>query len=155
MNKTEIFDKFAPIIPAEGLGGVTIRSHIKEIHSFIEDIVYSSDGNSVLESPFYVRYEIKDMLSVVIDILTGTIVKVGALSKYKGKLLSTIEMGMTVNELMILEPRIYYDDFEELLLIEGVSGVSIETDTPELNPIENREQTIVAITVYTPDFDNV
>jgi hypothetical protein len=153
LDQTNI-DTLAPILPGEGLGGLRLRTSLKDMYDLVKEIAYSNRGTFSLESPFLARYEINDIIVAVFLTTNGKLVKIGALRDYKGLLFEKIIVGMPIADIMHLEPRVYYDSLEEQLFIKGVPGVTLETENPSVSPEEDPNQRIVAITVYIPELSD-
>ncbi|MCQ4637788.1 hypothetical protein NE619_13720 [Anaerovorax odorimutans] len=115
-------DITAPIIPWEGLGGVKLYSHIRELKELVE----SENTKAFIPFGSSLRYEIDETISLHFNIYNGKLYKIRALEKYKGKLFDQIYIGQTIEETLKLEPSFRYDDFEEVY--ESKKGVFIETD---------------------------
>ncbi len=145
---TEAIDIQAPILPNEGLGGVKLRTHIKEMYDLLNPHVYSHEWVYRFEGPFYVHYELKDTIRFVFHVLNGKLIKIGALEKYQGHLFHKIGIGMKVGDAANIEPRLYLDAVEDVLYIKDVPGVALETENPYLSPEQDPHQKIIAITVY-------
>ncbi|WP_310552059.1 hypothetical protein [Paenibacillus glufosinatiresistens] len=90
------------------------------------------------------RYEIKDEVCLWFNLFNGKLFKITALKNYTGKLFDVIHIGMSIDEVLEIEPSFEYDDFEEVYC--SPKGIYIETD-----PVEN---TVLWISVYIKEIDN-
>ena len=71
-----------------------------------------------------------------------------ACNGYRGSLFGKIFVGMKVKDALEAEPRLYYDEAEEMILCMGCEGLSL--DISEIDPPIDivSEMTISAINVY-------
>lgn len=138
-------DNNAEIKPNIGLGGINLRCNIYVIESLI-----TSNGEKVGISE--IRYQFgSGQVLAGIDSRNNKVFKLTALNGYTGKLFGKIYVGMKVRDAFNLEPSLYYDEAEELILCNGVLGVSIEV--PEVDPLpsEVADMTIYSISVYADE----
>lgn len=131
-NKKDL-DLYAPIIPQIGLGGLVLSTHIKKYKELVEsfswlDTKTLEDKSVSLFSSFHIGYELQDVLIMIFDVLTGELQRICAKKGYQGLLLNRIKTGMLIEEAIKLEPRLKYDEDEEHFYIEGLQGVTVETD---------------------------
>jgi hypothetical protein len=148
------FDVRADIIPGQSIGGVSLRTPLLEFHDDLMD--YSVRR---LDSPFYelvsiyeARYKVADgAIMICADVRNGKIFKVCALEGYRGKLSGRLGVGMRVSDAMAREPRLYYNESEEVLLIDGVDGVSLDVPVVDPFPEEVPGMCISAISVEIPE----
>lgn len=117
-----MIDLEAPIIPWQGLGGISLYSHLRDIKGLIEN----EKAEYFLYDKFLVRYEIKGKLYLFFNLINGKLFKVTALRDYKGLLFNKIHIGQNMEEILNLEDSFEYDDFEEVYTSK--KGVFIETD---------------------------
>lgn len=123
-----------PIIPGDRLGGFVLRTRVAEIQTLIYRIHWIQQRESKwydLAKPFDARYRIGPV-ELCVDIRNGKIFQLNAFEGYIGTLFGSISVGMLVSEAMALERRLYYDEVEERLQVQEVSGVSLEV--PEVDP---------------------
>lgn len=119
----------APINPNEGLGGFRLRTPIGDL----QDSIMWGKVSYELLSFFEARYTFDDgEIAVGVDIRNGKIFKIMAYQGYRGKLFGKIRVGMLIKEAMELEPRLYYDEAEEVIFCRDVPGLVI--DVPEIDP---------------------
>ncbi|MGF7088409.1 hypothetical protein JOD24_002256 [Kroppenstedtia sanguinis] len=122
----------APIQPGVSCGGLHIGESLLEyIDLFSSFSLKMYDGQqkyAELHSPLHVEYVYKDKISYVFHIPDHKLMKICAFENYKGKLFDKIYLGMDLDEAVKKEPKLYYDEDEELYFIKGVKGVSIEPD---------------------------
>ncbi|SFF49557.1 hypothetical protein SAMN04487969_1564 [Paenibacillus algorifonticola] len=130
----------APIVPWKEMGGINLYSHISEFYSTITKL---TDADALLGKSL-VRYEIKDEVYLWFNLFNGKLFKITALREYTGKLFNEIQIGMSIDEVLAIEPSFEYDDFEEVYC--SPKGIYIETD-----PVEN---TVLWISVYVKEIDN-
>jgi hypothetical protein len=145
-------DVNAPIIPNQGLGGMSLRTKIIDIQDIFLGLGITEAGHFNLKFPFDARYYLgKGEIVVCVDVRNGKIFMLSACEGYKGVLWEKIFVGMKVKDALALEPRLYYDEAEELILCKDCPGLSIdisEIDPPvELVP----ELPITAINVYADE----
>ncbi|MFW5433963.1 hypothetical protein [Paenibacillus apiarius] len=133
MQRRKIIDTTAPILPGESLGGVKLLTHIKEYKELVSSFSWLDqktlkDCSVSLFSPFHIGYEMKNTLIMIFDVITGELQRICALKNYEGTLFGKLKIGMLLEQAERLEPRLTYNDFEELFYIKGVEGVTIEVD---------------------------
>jgi len=155
----------AEIVPNESLGGLTIRAKLTDIQELItqrwvqevsQKPAEQKEAAFQMQGPFVARYLLEDRaIEVFVDVRNGKIFQLTAKSGYQGTLFGVIRVGMSVSEAMTLEPRLYYDEGQELIMCKGVNGLAIDipdTDPPpELVPTMN----IFAISVYADEIDTI
>ena len=130
----------APILPYEGLGGLKLYSTKNQLKTILED------DNIILKDLWAgvaTEYIIQNKISLQFLSQNNRLFKIVALPEYKGKLFGEISIGMTVEELLEVEPSFSYDDFEEVWISD--KGVFIEMD-PETNRV-------MWISVYIPEIE--
>ena len=133
MLKKENIDTTAPILPGEGLGGLKLLTHIKDYKELVTSFSWLDqktlkDCSVSLFSPLHIGYEMKDTLIMIFDVITGNLQRICDIKNYEGTLLGKLKVGMSLEQAKKLEPKLTFDDFEELYYIDGVQGVTIETD---------------------------
>ncbi|SDZ27013.1 hypothetical protein [Thermoactinomyces sp. DSM 45892] len=150
----DIVDLNAPVIPGESIGGFLLGEHIQTYKGIIRKfgIISSEITNQSFTKywelfvPFQVEYEIQNTLKLIFDISDGSLCKVFALPNYKGTLLGGIHLGMKISEAMQFDPRIKFDDDEELYYIPELKGLSIDTTLDK-----DKNEIIDCIAVYTEE----
>ncbi len=145
-------DIYADILPGHSLGGVMVRTPVIELQDMIMDQVRASPDAYSLEGVFEARYRLADgAIEIAADVRNGKVFKICANAGYQGTLLGTLRVGMTVRDAMLAEPRLYYSEPEEMLLIEGIDGVSL--DVQEIDPIPDEvpSMPIWSICVHIPE----
>lgn len=143
-----MLDIYAPIVPKASIGGLKLRSHLKEYYDIIPKLSWVdketlNDCSTYVFGSFHIRYEMRDTLYLFFNMLNGKLYKITALSNYQGMLLGKIKVGMNIENLLKVQPNLLYDDFEEVYSYEGLA---IETD------INNR---IESISVYVEELDTL
>ncbi|CAM4202956.1 hypothetical protein [Paenibacillus typhae] len=138
----------APIKPKLSIGGINLRSHIREYYDIIPtfswvDKATLGDCSVYIFGSFHVRYEMRNTLYLFFNILNGKLYKITALANYQGLLLDKIKVGMNIVDLLELQPNLVYDEFEEVYSYEGLA---IETN--EIGMIES-------ISVYVEELDTL
>lgn len=128
-----MIDVKAPIVPSKELGGLKLRTHIKDYYELVKSFSWLDkktlkDCSASLFSPFHVGYEMKDTLILVFHILNGKLLKICALKSYKGTLLGKIKVGMPIEKALKIEPNLFYDEDDEFYRIKDTKGVTLETD---------------------------
>lgn len=148
------FDICAPIEPGIGLGGVKLRTHISELFDTVRNLSVADSstgphprGKAYLQSAYHVAYEFPEGISLFFNLVNGKLYKLAAGENYQGSLFEILRVGMPFEEASSLEPRLEFDDLEEVFVIQGVGGVAIETD--------GLNQRITAITVYVTELDDL
>lgn len=112
----------AAILPWEGIGGIKLYSHIKNL----KNVIISEKATSFLYDRFLVRYEIQDTLYLFFNIINGKLFKITALKDYRGKTVNGICIGQKITDALLLDNSFEYDDFEEVYV--SPNGIFIETD---------------------------
>jgi hypothetical protein len=144
----------APIIPDQGLGGILLRTPVRELQE-----LFVSSGKSMtfeLVSLFEARYRLANgAIEVTVDVRNGKIFKLTARSGYRGLLFDKIGVGTTVREAIACVPALYYDETEEMVLCKGCAGVSL--DVPEIDPPSDRAQkmSIDSINVFASEINSL
>ncbi|MBO2945201.1 hypothetical protein JJQ72_14580 [Paenibacillus sp. F411] len=128
------------IVPWKEMGGINLYSHISEFYSTIIKLT----DTDVLFGKTLVRYEIKDEVYLWFNLFNGKLFKITALKNYTGKLFNEIQIGMSMEEVLKIEPSFEYDEFEEVY--GSPKGIYIETE-----PIDN---TVLWISIYIKEIDN-
>ena len=149
------FNLNAPIIPNQSAGGFQIGKHISQYAADIQQFFYkSSEGTDIsarLYSKFRIQYRWEENILLDFDIITGQLLLIGVLSNYKGQLLGKISLGMTIKEALIIEPNLYYDDFEAGYFLDDENGkqlgisIFLEEEADHLKLPNNR---IVEISIF-------
>lgn len=142
----------ADISPNQELGGLNLRSSIKDLEHLLVGLGVWQEGSFELISPFEARYRLMEgAIEIAVDVRNGKVFKLTACAGYKGKLFGKITVGMSVRQAMALEPSLYYDEAEELILCKGIKGLSI--DVPEVDPPPDKVpgMLIHAISVYAEE----
>jgi hypothetical protein len=142
----------AEIVPNQSLGGLALRTKVLDVQELFSGLGITSRGSFTLVRPFEARYRFAEgEIEAAVDVRNGKVFKLTARSGYKGSVFGTITVGMSVAEAMSLEPRLYYDEAEELIFCRGVEGLSI--DVPEIDSLPELVpgMTISAISVYAEE----
>ena len=140
-------DLDADIFPNEGLGGLKLRVNVSRLER-IEGFPFKQDSY-YLVSPFEARYRLGEgAIEAAVDIRSGKVFKLSAMSGYSGKLFGKIFVGMPIKEAMKIEPGFFYDEAEEVIVCKGVPGLTI--DIPEIDPPVEKvpHMSIYAISVF-------
>ncbi|MEM7144293.1 MAG: hypothetical protein AAF591_04115 [Verrucomicrobiota bacterium] len=119
---------------------------MRAVYKDVRKTAYAHDNGATFENPFYVRYEQPYTMTVVVHVLNGKIIKLGALREYQGAMPNGIRVGMVLVDAMEIEPRIYFDEFDEQLYIKQIPGITFERPDPR-----DRDSRIEAISVFLPD----
>jgi len=71
----------------------------------------------------------------------------------QGKICGKIHVGMLVRQAMTIDPRLYYDESEELIFCKDVAGLALEV--PEVDPPSEAvpDMNIESIIVYASEID--
>lgn len=146
----------AEIIPNHGLGNLKLRLSICDLVELVTGLGVYKSGSFYLASPFEARYRLGEgQVEIAVDVRNGKVFKLIAYAGYKGKLFNKITVGMQVHQAMKLEPRLFYDEAEEVILCRGVQGLTI--DIPEIDPPPNLvpEMEIKAISVFAEEINTL
>src|SRR5262252_1854549 len=89
----------APISPNNGLGGLTIRTRIKDLQDLFIGLGITKEGSFDLVSPFDARYHLqKGEVTVSVDVRNGKVFMLSACNGYMGSLFGKIFVGMKVED---------------------------------------------------------
>lgn len=144
-----MIDIYEKIIPNESIGGLKLRTKLKDIQNLIK-------GKFQLTKPFEARYLLgNDEIEVTVDVRNGKIYQLTANSGYKGKLFDKIEVGMKVSKAMEYEPNLFYDEVEEAIFCKGVNGLIINLYEIDPPPEIVKNLTISSISVYAEEIDTI
>lgn len=135
-----MIDLNAPIVPWEGMGGIKLYSHLRDLQNLIK----AEHAKSFLYDNFLVRYDMANKVYLFFNLVNGKLFKITALKNYKGKLFGQISIGMHIDEVLKIEPSFIYDDFEEVYC--GPKGIYIEA-----GPVDH---TVLWISVYIKEINN-
>ena len=113
----------APIIPFEGLGGISLYSTREELKELLNS--KTSVKHTIFDGT--IEYQIGNDVLLFFSLANDRLFKISALENYKGKLFKKIKIGTTEEELIAIEPSFKYNNFEEFW--ETSKGASIETDS--------------------------
>ncbi|MEK6300445.1 MAG: hypothetical protein AABO41_06955 [Acidobacteriota bacterium] len=142
----------AAIVPNSGLGGLSLRERLIEIQYLFEGLGHTQEGAFELAAPFDLRYQLgKGEVVVAVDVRNGKVFLLSASLGYRGYLFEHIFVGMKVKDAMVLEPRLYYDEAEELILCRGVPGLSLDVAEIDPPPESVPAMTISAINVFAQE----
>lgn len=126
----------APIEPGVGMAGIQLRMHIRECFDLIRSlnirgekrVFATKEGEAYLVNSRYVAYSFTIGVTLHFNILNGRLYKLIADQRYQGSLFGVLRAGMLLEDATRLEPRLWFDDTEDVWMIAGVKGVFIETD---------------------------
>jgi hypothetical protein len=142
----------APIVPNSGLGGLKLRLRAIDIQDLLMGLGSTREGSFRLASPFDARYYLgKGEVAVAVDARNGKVFMLSASGGYRGSLFEHIFVGMKVSDAMALEPHLYYDEAEEMILCRGVPGLSIDIPDIDPRPESVPEMVISAINVFAEE----
>jgi hypothetical protein len=140
----------APIVPDQGLGGVLLRTRVREIQDIL--VFPGKNAKFRLVSLFEARYSLADgAIEIAVDVRNSKIFKLMARSGYQGLLFDKIRVGLTVREAMALVPALYYDETEEMILCKGYPGVSLDVLEVDPSPERVPDMTIDSINVFASE----
>jgi hypothetical protein len=144
-----VLDIYAPIIPNASLGGFQLRVPVRSIQELLDGLGVIKEGSFQLVAPFEARYQLAEgAVEMAVDVRNGKIFKLIANAGYKGTLFGRIMVGMRVKEAIGIEPRLYYDQAEQFIYCEGVSGLAIDVPVIDPFPREVPDLIISSIAVY-------
>ncbi|HEX8218696.1 MAG TPA: hypothetical protein VF914_05725 [Chloroflexia bacterium] len=144
----------APIIPNEGLGGLRLRTEIRQIQDLILKQSLTRRDMYRLAGPFVAEYKLGEgEIQVSVDVRDGRIYQLTAGEGYKGGLFSNIFVGMAVTEAMRIQPGLFYDEAESLIRYKGVGGLAIDLPEDDLPPALVPQMHIHSISVYAVEIE--
>lgn len=145
-----------PILPNQSLGGIALRQPIEALEHLLNQIPtrYIDTSWCEIYPPWEVRY-LLGPIAVATDVRNGRIFKLLALPGYKGALFGTIRVGMIIQEVQALEPRLYFEGASETFLIAGCPGVALDISEIDPDPHKLPEMPISAISVYAVETPNL
>lgn len=144
----------ADIIPNQALGGITLRSNISDLEEGLAGLGAWKPGSFELVAPFEAKYKLGNgEIELYVDIRNGKIFKLAAGKGYRGKFCGNISIGMAVRQAMAIEPRLYYDESNELILCKDIAGLAM--GVPEIDPLPETvpDMNIESIIVYATEID--
>lgn len=143
----------ADIVPNVGLGGLQVRAALAEVQDLVDSLPGSETATSYrMVGPFECRYTFKaPPVELGVDTRNGRIAKLIALPGYNGSLFGRIRVGMSVDTVMRLDPGIYYDEAEELLLCRDAAGIALDVEVVDPEPSTVRSLRVASITVYAEE----
>lgn len=145
-------DLTVSISPNRGLGGLTLRTHVIDLQDLVLGLGITRAGSYELVAPFDARYRLgTGEVTIAVDVSNGKVFMLSAGNGYKGALFGKIFVGTKVKDAFRVEPNLYYDEGEEMILCRGCPGLSI--DIPESDPLPTAvpEMAISAINVYAEE----
>lgn len=116
------FDKYAPIIPYKGLGGIKLYSTLNEL----KNILSLDNVHSYIINDCWIRYDVENCIELFFHAKNKKLFRLTTLDEYKGTLFGGIGVGSSEEEILKVEPSFKYDEFQEIW--ESEKGVFIETD---------------------------
>lgn len=122
-----MYDKFAPIIPFVGMGGIRLNMTKQEVERLLGRRL---EQNTTRADDAWVRYEVEDIMTLFFTESGDRLVAMETLPGYRGTLPSGIGTDTDEQLLFVLDPSLEYDEFEEFYS-SGESGIQIETNLPE------------------------
>ena len=138
-----MIDKYAPIIPYVGIGGIRLNSTKAEVEQVLGCPL---EGKELLYDGEWSKYTIGNELSLFFVEEDDRLFEIETLPGYQGKLVGKIGTDTDEADLLRLEPTLEYDEFEEIYQSKE-KGVIIMTDIPA--------QKAVWIAVYVEDLDEL
>ncbi|MGN0979552.1 MAG: hypothetical protein ACI4PT_04395 [Candidatus Avoscillospira sp.] len=138
-----MIDKYAPIIPYVGIGGIRLNSTKAEVEQVLGCPL---EGKELLYDGEWSKYTIGNELSLFFVEEDDRLFEIETLPGYQGKLFGKIGTDTDEADLLRLEPTLEYDEFEEIYQSKE-KGVIIMTDIPA--------QKAVWIAVYVEDLDEL
>lgn len=139
----------APIHPGSSLGGIHLGGWIGDVSDPLFSVSIPDRTRYELLMPYQAWYRLGNgTVGVFADVRTGKIFKLGAYAGYAGKLFEEIAPGMLLADVIVADPRFYYDQAQDLVLCDGVGGLELELsqDDPPLNQVLHLP--VVAITIW-------
>ena len=147
-----MLNKSADILPAYGLGGISLGKRITEYSDLLER--YDVAGKLSYEqiSIYSTRYSFENTpIEIDVDTRIGVIYKVSALEGYYGSLLGQIKIGSPANEILSMGRGFYYDECDEAILSKEIPGVAIELNEDDPLPNEIKSLFVKYISVFLPE----
>jgi hypothetical protein len=143
-------DLTAPVVPAESLGGLQIRTHVTDIDDLLRGIGTTSPGTFELVRPYEARFSFGDgSVEAAVDIRNGRIFKLIGRRNYKG-CFGAVALGMIAAEVFRHDSRFFFDDAEGYFFCKGVPGLAIELPDDDPDPQQVLRLPISAFSVYAP-----
>ncbi len=146
-------DVDAPILPGEGLGGLHLRIPIAQLQRVLEEQLVAAGGRLdwlSMANLAEAKYRLGP-IEIAVDVRNGKVFKLTALSGYRGLLFGQLAVGMPVAHALELDPRLSYDEAEEVLLVRGCNGVTLDVPAIDPNPQAVPAMRIQAISVVAPE----
>ena len=147
-----IVSKTAPIIPNESLGGLRLRDQLSSIQQLVLREGADTQGHYRLVRPFEASYDLlRGVVEVVVDVRNGKIARLSCHPGYVGLLFDAVRIGMTVREAMEARSCFEYNEAEELILCEGIPGISLSVAGVDPDPADIMDMRIVSISVFAAE----
>lgn len=110
-----MIDKYAPIIPYVGMGGIRLNSTREEV----EEILGEKLKNPTMQfEGRRSRYDLGDLMLLFFEEETEQLIMMTTQRGYKGKLFGRFDVNSTVEELMDYDSSFVFDEFDETCLSE-------------------------------------
>lgn len=136
-------DIYADILPGRSLGGFALL----ECYDQRLGLEYTPISTHAIRYSFP-----NDTVELNVDVQTGIIYKISALTNYKGTLLGSIHVGDSIPDVLQNDPSFIYDDFEMAYFSEGSPGVALEPDVHDPWPEDFPYLRIDAITIFDAEY---
>lgn len=138
-----MYDKYAPIIPFVGMGGIYLNQTKNEVEK-------QAGRKLIRQEPepddAWERYTFDGAMTLFFSSADGRLVLLETQPGYRGRLASGIGTDTDEEQITVLDPTMIYDDFEEFYnSVEH--GVQIETNIPE--------HKAVWISVFVPEISEI
>lgn len=145
-------DLDAAIEPDRSLGGLVLRTKLITIQTYFLGLGVTVEGSYELVKPMEAVYRLgAGEVEVSVDVRNGKIAKLIACPGYRGLLFSKISVGMLAGDAMRAEPRLFYNENEEIIQCQGVEGLAIEVSEIDPPPHLVPSLPIVAISVFAKE----
>lgn len=138
------------IVPNLRVGDFELRRRIVDYDATLRDD-YIQRGGVTTQFCFFadlydVRYRLGD-IELGVDVRTGRIYRVTVLTESGGRF-GAVTVGQLVRDAIALDPRIYYDEAEGTLFVQGVNGIVLDVAADDPDPAVVPSLSLSAISVY-------
>ncbi|WP_251358091.1 hypothetical protein [Kangiella sp. TOML190] len=133
------------IVPGKQISGIQLGNTISDIEKAFSSIKKSNNDIAFTGTKFS-KYFVEN-LSFIYDENQKKIISISCRDDYQGSY-QGISLGDTLKELQDKFPDIYWDDVEEMVLIESIEGIGFTCNDHGSNPFLDLESKIVQISIW-------
>lgn len=127
-----MLDLNAPIIPWQEMWWIKLYTHIRDLHK----LVISEDFESSIHHKYNILYEKEGYIALMFNIINGKLYAMSANKNYTWKLFWYIHIGMHIDEAILIESSLIYDDLEELYASDKWVVIETEVGTNLITSID-------------------